>query len=205
MITLEIINNILEKENIQDSNVLEITNIGSRLLNKQNPGDMDYFITVNNLFEKSFRSHFKIKKESLDLFFGDYNLLKDRLELNKMKEFDKFNILYNYAYSPGIKNIVYGDSGLTFDFFGHKTKYIDIVKELYHSSIGRRPYSLGKYKLGKIFSHYYVIVKFYDNNTLEITTEMQSDLDRLYETPVDSSSKEEYRSIIEYIDSRMQM
>jgi hypothetical protein len=203
MITIETINNILEKENIQDSNVLEIINIGSRLLNKQNPSDMDHFITVSNLFEKSSRSHFKIKHESLDLFFGDYNLLKDRLELNKIKGFDKPNILYNYAYSSGIKDIVYGDSGLTFDFFGLKTQYMETIKELYHNSIGRNPYSLGKYKMGKAFSHYYVIAKFYDNNSLEITPEMQSDLDRLYERPVDSSSKEEYMSIIEYINSRM--
>lgn len=80
---------------------------------------------------------------------------------------------------------------------------MDIVKELYHNSIGKKPYSLGKYKIGKVFSHYYVIAKFYDNNSLEITSEMQSDLDRLYAKPEDSSSKDQYRSIIEYIDSRM--
>jgi hypothetical protein len=75
----------------------------------------------------------------------------------------------------------------------HKEEYLNHLKENYANL---KKFS-NRHKIGKSFVHYYIILKIFENNKIEITEQMTEDIELLY------SGSQECESIIQWIDSQL--
>jgi hypothetical protein len=78
----------------------------------------------------------------------------------------------------------------------HKQKYLNYIKDRYINK-SQMPKHKNRWKIGKSFVPYYIILNIYKNNKVEITELMLNDIKQLY------SRTEESESIISWIDNEI--
>lgn len=174
----KIVNDFLQ-ENQYDIEIIEIFETGSKFLGYEMPLDVDVVIIGKNVVDFFLMGQMRFKKEiddiTYDLVFIDEKLAKKRLNFEFIMPYEKNQILYNYFYS--FRKKIYGDSKLNFDFFNEKNRYMPFMKDLFQETIGK---ANDKWKIGKSFVHYYLILKFYENESFDIDNKMKEDIAKLY-------------------------
>ena len=180
----QIVDNFLLEKNY-NLNILEIFKTGSNVYKKSATQDFDIVTIVDNLVEELSVEHIRqkitINEIKYDLLFIDKRTAEKRLSLEYDNDYEKSMLLFNYFYP--FREIEFGNSNLAFNMFLQKEKYLKIVKEIYNNSIRK---ALDKWKIGKFFVHYYVILKFYENNNTIVTEDMLKDISLLYSRSVEA-------------------
>lgn len=176
-------NFLLEKS--YSLNILEIFKTGSSILKKEGSKDFDVIVIVDNLVEEISKVYFRekttVNEVVYDLIFMDKTTLNKRMNLEYENDYEKSLLLFNYFHA--FKEVEFGSSTQEFNMFLNKEAYLKIVKEIYVSSIGK---AFDKYRIGKFFVHYYVILKFYEHNNTIITDDMIKDINLLYSRSIEA-------------------
>lgn len=180
----QLVDNFMLEHNY-NFNIIEIFKTGSMVLKKVSPKDFDIVVIVDNLLEELSRYHIRqktiIDNVNYDILFIDKRGAEKRLNFEYNTDYEKNFLLHNYFYA--FREIEFGNSGIVFNMFLEKQKYLNIVKEIYSSSIGR---AISKKYMGKFFVHYYVILKFYEHNNTIITDDMVKDINLLYSKSIEA-------------------
>lgn len=187
---IELIKNEVYR-NDPDSEILAIFETGSQLfrdIDKVN--DIDYTVVCNNYKPKRTKNIFKIENKTYDIIVYDESFYIDIL--NFRKNGIRQVMIYNYFLK--INKVMYGSWDYEWDMFSHKEEYLKFLKEEYISTIGKR---VNRSKVTKHWVHYYIIVKMYENNSIELTEEMIKDINNLY----DSSGN--HYELIDYIEEKL--
>lgn len=178
----------------KNTEIVEIFKTGSQLF-RDKPGDLDYVVICKDFPENYKRLTTYIDGNKYDLFFQsieDYTSLLDVSDSNNDLGYGR-TILFNYLYS--IRQTIYGNWENTWDILDHKDSYKRKLKELYYNTIGKR---ISRNNATKGWVHYYIILKIFENNSLEISSEMLEDINTLY-----TAKDGEAIPIIEWIESQI--
>lgn len=192
MKVLNFIKERLSEENELQAQILEIYKTGSQLFHNNNK-DLDFVCVLSN-YSKD-RSKFIIEEDDVkyDIILLNVNFLNSLLNLEEVGQGERIK-LYNYFYV--FKEIVYGENQSSWDMFANKNEYLLEVKQIYMSGPKK---AKNKWKFGKMFAHYYVILKIYENNFLGLTEEMKRDIEILYSF----EDTKEINDIISWVDEQM--
>lgn len=178
------------KETFKDITINIIMKVGSSLFSNK-PNDIDYLCVSNNL----------PRAKRVKIEHGEK--LLDVLVLNEQEYRDKINFvntlpqhsLYNYQLL--LTEPLYQEEGYSlpkFNMFDKeiKEKYLKSIAYNYLLTLGK---SIQKHFYSKTYTHYYLILEFYKNNSAELTEKILSDVKTLRE------KEEGYGRIIDEIDS----
>ena len=176
-----------------NAEIVEIFKTGSQIF-KDNPKDLDYVIVCKNYEKQYSRIHLTHEDQVYDLIFRDEDYYYDLLSFN-LESIDEgyiHNLLFNYFVC--FRDVIYGSWDLQWDILVYKDIYLNYIKAQYANTIGKR---INRSKITKGWVHYYIILKIFDNNKVEITEEMLQDINTLY------SSTEGTEAIIQWIEDRL--
>lgn len=185
------------KETLNDINnqalVVEVFKTGSQLF-RDNPVDLDYVIICEN-----FPEGYKRKKVQIDGLSYDF-IFRSKEDYIKLLNFDfnddggyEHSALYNYFYN--VKEIIYGKWEYGWNILDFEEVYKSKLKDLYYKTVGKR---VLRNHITKGWVHYYIILKIFDNNSLDITDEMLRDINTLY-----TATNGEAIPIINWIESQI--
>lgn len=177
------------KETFSDIELKIILQVGSSLFSNK-PRDLDFFCISSNL-KKATRKKVDYEGYLLDIIVLNENEYADRMVLETRPPYHN---LYNYQNL--IAKIEYVQEGYVlpkFDMFNKeiKQKYLKMIAYNYLQTLGC---SIQKHFYSKAFTHYYIIMKFYENNSSELTEEMLININKLRE------KEEGYGQIIDEVD-----
>lgn len=175
----------------ENSTILEIFKTGSQLF-IDTPTDYDYVAVCDNFSKSYFRVHFMVCEDDIDLIIIDKNAVIDQLNFETFNIIKLSNKLYNYMYQ--VKEVVYGEDTLNYDILQYKNEYIEYLRSRYVNSAGKL---VNKTKISKMFVHYYIILKIYENNCVEITEQMLIDINKLY------AGGEQVLPLIEWVEEKL--
>lgn len=162
------------KDTLNDPGLMAIINIGSQLFS-ENPVDIDV-LCITDTPESTRR--FKVKNGNIvyDLLVISYK----ELEASILMEQDVVHhSIYNYTHAS--QNTVWSRSDFIYPEFNMldeniKLKYLRRVSKYFMNSL----YNINrKYEFSKFFTHYYIILSIYKNNSVEYTDKMIEELDMI--------------------------
>jgi len=183
---------ILLKEREGDAIILEICETGSQLFTDRD-NDYDYMIICKNYMQRYRRTHIEDSDKQLDLIFMDEKAVQSLLDFNDL-HYVKQNVkIYNYFLEPTIRKTIYGSFDIDWNMLEHEEEYLSHIKDSY-SQLKKYP---NRWKIGKSFVHYYIILKIFENNKVEITDKMYEDIELLYKGVI------ECEPIIQWIDGKL--
>lgn len=112
--------------------------------------------------------------ETYDVLFANDVFLYKAFDYTNQDSKVKSFRLYNYFHA--ISDKVYGEP-LEYNMLLQKDDYLRFIKEHYSDR-----YSMDRLnsRMGKMFVHYYTILKIFENDKIEITQEMKDDIEILY-------------------------
>lgn len=173
------VNDILSSES-EDASVLEISKVGSQLF-QDRVGDYDYFVILDGFskhkkFYKRFENGIKY-----DFIFTDKEAFYEQLDFNKSVLVDPRHKIYNYFHT--IKIVLFGNSDFSWNMFSHQEEYMSFLKDRYLNTIAKVP---NKRVFSKLFVHFYLVLKMFDNGSSEITQEMSNAIKCLYNNTVEA-------------------
>lgn len=155
------------KDLLPEDELVLITKIGSSLFYDK-PQDLDYFCVSANR-EKADRIKIESENGVLDL------LILTPVELmNKLNFIDTYQAHSLYNYQLAKPEVLYKDDTFIlepFDMLNPNIKdlYLNSITEYYKGTLGL---SIHKHRHSKMYTHYYLILKMYEDNTVEFTPEM---------------------------------
>lgn len=136
---------------------------------------MDYLVICKNLSRERTKTILDIEGKAYDIICYEEQYLIDTLEF---KEYAiKPDNLYNYFIK--INKLVDGAWLYEFNFLNKEIEYKSFIKNQYKNTIGKR---INRSKLTKHWVHYYIIFKFFENDSTTITEEMLQDINKLYDS-----------------------
>lgn len=173
------VNDILLSES-ENASVLEISKVGSQLF-QDRVGDYDYFVILDGFskykkFYKRFENDIKY-----DFIFTDKKAFYDQLDFNKSDLVDPRHKIYNYFHT--IKVVLSGSHDFSWDMFSHQEEYMNFLRNRYLNTIAKVP---NKRVFSKLFVHFYLVLKMFDNGSSEITQEMSNAIRCLYNSTVEA-------------------
>jgi hypothetical protein len=183
---------ILLKEREEDAVILEIFETGSQLFVDRDT-DYDYIVVCKDYMQRYRRTRVEDNGKKLDIVFIDEKAVHARLDFNDLHYLKLNEKIYNYFFESNIRKTVYGSFDIDWNMLEHKEEYLSYIKKTY-LSLKKHPNSR---IIGKSFVHYYIILKIFENNKIEITEQMTEDIELLY------SGSQECESIIQWIDSQL--
>lgn len=178
---------ILFAQQEENATILEIFKTGSQLF-IENPHDLDFIIVCDGFTQRRRKVFFEEDGLHYDLIFIDKKAVAAQLNFSDDSYIHYKIKLYNYFYA--LKETVFGGYDDGWDIFEQEESYFEYIKKHYAEGVGKLTV---KWKVGKLFVHYYVILKMYINGSTEITSEMMEDIQILY------SRTEAATPIIEWI------
>lgn len=162
--------------------VLEIYETGSQLL-RDDPHDLDFEVICEN-----FKQRFAIRQIEENGLIYDIMII-DRLALIEQLDFNSLHYVQNrlkmFNYMFAIRNTQFGASGIEWDMLEHESVYKSYLLETFVASKERTNIKTG-YRRGKFYVHYYMVLKIYENNSIELTPDILSDVRKLYANTEDA-------------------
>ena len=187
------VENLFIKQRETNAVILEIYETGSQLF-REEPHDLDFQVVCSGYSQRF--TYNKITEDGVDydIFIIDKIALSRELTFGNPNYFKKDLKLWNYFHA--IRKSIYGDCKLPYDMLSYEDTYISYIKEHFSNRLKTgRP--LPKTH-GKMYVHYYIILKIYENKNTTITDDMKYDLELLY-----SNSELSY-PIIDWVISNLQ-
>lgn len=175
-----------------NSTILEIHGVGSQLF-RENPNDYDLIVICDNFSLKRKKKILKIDNKTYDIAFYDLQSFINQLTFLETDDLHFAHRLFNYAYS--LRIILEGNINYNWNIFDYREQYLSLIKTVYYEGIGKR---VNRSRFTKSWVHYYIILKFYENNNTTITPEMLQDIRTLYDA-VDGSQI----PIIDWIEEKL--
>lgn len=183
------VNQVLQ-DKIKDLDVIHNFVVGSRLYS-DSPNDYDYLVIAENT-----TAH-KIK-DTYDNKTVDILILNPQEFQNKLNFIDTEirHSLYNYQLT-----INSNDNDLsTVDFQMYdpeiKKVYLKTVKDYYFESVGKLPHHL-KYRFAHRYTHFFLILSFYENSSSELTSEILEKVNNLRQRQND------YKDLVDWVDTTL--
>lgn len=174
--------------------ILEVYKTGSQLF-RDDPHDLDFEVICENLDQ---RFVFKQTKENgicYDIVIIDKRALEAQLDFNNKYYTERRLKFFNYLFA--IRETIYGDANITWNMLEYKKAYLTYLSERFEED-STRSGMRGSYRRGKFYVHYYIPLKIYENNSLEITTEMSAGIKVLY------AGGEEAIPVIEWVTAEIE-
>jgi hypothetical protein len=190
----EIAEDILLKEKELEATILEIFETGSQLFVERN-NDLDYVVVCKNYKQRRKKNLIQVDGITYDILFIDELAVYATLDFDELYYVNEKVKIYNYFWEKNIRKTIYGSFDIKWNMLDHKDKYLAYIKDRYNKA--QMSIHKDKWKLGKIFLPYYIILSIYKNNKVEITDDMLKDIIQLY------SKTEESISIISWIDANI--
>jgi hypothetical protein len=184
---IELAEEILARQEETNASIIEIFKTGSQtFLNRET--DSDFVVVCRGYVQRMSRNKIEYEGKKYDFFIYDEKAYIKSLDFSSSGNYferEKEDKLYNYFSDSNIKQIVYGSSSLQWSMMDHKEEYITHIRDMFNSRrdpIGRPTYHfiIDPWMVGKLFVHYYVILKIYENNSAEITPNIIRDVSLLY-------------------------
>jgi hypothetical protein len=166
---------LLVQQKETEAVILEIYKSGSQLLRSE-PHDLDFQVVCSG-YKQRF-TYNKVSEDGVDydIFIIDKEALIRELTFGNTNYIQRDLRLWNYFHA--IRESVYGDCGIVYDIFDHEDQYLSYIKDSYLKRVSSgRPLPRTH---GKLYIHYYMVLKIYQNHSVEITEGMRSELDLLY-------------------------
>lgn len=172
----DLVKQILIEQNESAATVLEIFKTGSQLF-VEHPNDLDFVAVVDKYSIGRTRQHSTHDGVVYDVIIIDKKLLASQIDFED--DYIGMNMkLFNYLYHKNIRETVYGYYNIRWNFLAYKQRYLEYLRERYATSVGKLQ---NKTKLTKMFVHYYIILKIFENNKIEITKEIRDNVRILYQ------------------------
>jgi len=166
---------LLIKQREDRAVILEIYKTGSQLL-RSDPNDLDFQVVCSGYSQRFTYNKVEIDGVHHDLFIIDREALIRELTFGNDKYITADLKLWNYFHA--IRESVYGNCNVGYDMLKYKEAYLAYIKEHYTKRISSGRPIASTY--GKIYVHYYMVLKIYENNNTAITDEMRAELELLY-------------------------
>jgi hypothetical protein len=195
MTVKEIAEDILLKEKELEAIILEIFETGSQLFVERD-NDLDYVVICKNYKQRRKKNVIQVDGIIYDILFIDELAVYATLDFDELYYVNKEVKIFNYFYEKNIRKTVYGNFDIKWNMLDHKEKYLTYIKDRYINK-SQMPIHKNRWKIGKAFIPYYIILSIYKNNKVEITDLMLKDIKQLY------SRTEESESIISWIDANI--
>ena len=178
---------ILDKQGYQ-TEIIEIYGTGSQLF-RDDPSDLDFVVICEHypLLRQKFFA--KENGKLYDFMFYDKDAMIDQLKFGDFQFLAEELKLFNYFVL--FRNTVYGRWDFEWDIFERKEAYMEFMRKRYMDSVGKR---VKREKHTKGWVHYYIVLKIFENNKIEITEDMLKDIRALYYS-------EDHHPIIEWIET----
>jgi hypothetical protein len=192
----EIAYDILLKEKEIDAVILEIFETGSQLF-LQRETDLDYVVICRSYKQRRKKNVLELDGKKYDILFIDEIAVAAALDFDEIYYVNKEVKIFNYYFERNIRKTVYGDFNINWSMLDHKDKYLAYIKDRYLNK-SQMPRHINRWKMGKSFVPYYIILNIYKNNKVEVTPTMLADIQQLY------SRNEASESIIEWIDQEIE-
>ena len=160
---------------------------------RETPHDLDYQVVCSGFSQRFTYNKVKEDGTSYDIFIIDRDALSRELTFGNPYYFKADLKIYNYFHA--IRETIYGECDLPYDMLEYSDVYLPYIKTHYAKKtvIG----SPLKYKYGKFYVHYYMVLKIFENQSIVITEDMRADLELLY-----SNSKESHL-VIDWVVSQI--
>jgi len=182
--------NQLLQDKIKDLDVIHKFVVGSRLYS-DSPNDYDYLVIAENT-----TAH-KIK-DTYDNKTVDILILNPQEFQNKLNFIDTEirHSLYNYQLT--IKSNNNDLSTIDFQMYDPKIKkvYLKTIKDYYFETVGKLPHHL-KYRFAKRYTHFFLILSFYENGSSELTNEILEKVNNLRE------QQNDYKDLVDWVDTTL--
>jgi len=191
----EIAEDILLKEKELEANILEIFETGSQLFINRDT-DLDYVVICRNYKQRRKKNVLEADGKTYDILFIDELAVAAALNFDELYYVNKEVKIFNYYFEKNIRKTIYGDFDIQWNMLEHKEKYLAYIKDRYINK-SQMPRHRNRWKIGKSFVPYYIILNIYKNNKVEITDLMLNDIKQLY------SRTESSESIINWIDQEI--
>jgi hypothetical protein len=191
----EIAEDILLREKELEATVLEIFETGSQLFLDRET-DLDYVVVCKNYKQRRKKNVLQIDDKIYDILFIDEVAVFAALNFDELYYVNKEVKIFNYYFERNIRKTIYGNFDIQWNMLEHKQKYLNYIKDRYINK-SQMPKHKNRWKIGKSFVPYYIILNIYKNNKVEITEPMLNDIKQLY------SRTEESESIISWIDNEI--
>jgi len=175
----------------EEGTILEISKTGSQI-NRDDPNDLDYLIVCDQFEQRARKYVVEIEGQVYDLMFRSLLSLKKQLDFTDTGYVHKGHEIYNYCFP--IRERVYGSLNYEWDMLSHEQEYIEHIKNKYMNTVGQLKV---KTNYTKPFVHYYIILKMFENQKLEITPEMKKNIEILYNSGPESAQ------IIDWIEIKL--
>jgi hypothetical protein len=185
-----IINNIME-ENSYTGSILEIFPTGSQMFKYGDVNDLDYIVILDFFEEKHMRIKKEVNNNQYDVLFLDAQAVRDRMDFKYNTAKERNYLLFNYFYA--IRETLHGEKFYDIDILANKDKYLFVLKHRYDNTLNR---AIVKRNFAKNFVHYYIVLKIFENNKVEINNDMLIFINRLY-----SFDDDAINHVIEMIES----
>jgi len=175
------VNKILIELGEQDAKILEISKTGSQVL-INSPNDLDYNVILSGFNKLYYRKNIEINGKVYDFILKDDICMRDLFSMNLDNDDENYMKYSIYNFFQLYKEVIYGSYKVVFDIFSNKEKYFEMMRKHYVATVGKRK----RYtKMTKTFSAYYIPLKIFENEFIEITSEMQDTLNKLYDNTTD--------------------
>jgi hypothetical protein len=184
---IELAEAILARQEETNASILEIFKTGSQVfLNRDK--DKDFVVVCTGYGQRMSRNKIEHEGKKYDFYIYDEEALARSLDFSSSGSYFEREMeekLYNYFRDSNIKQTVYGSPSIQWSMMDHREKYISHIRDMFNSRrdpVGRPTYHFitDPWMVGKIFVHYYVILRMYENNSAEITPDIIRDVSLLY-------------------------
>lgn len=176
MITYDIIKSLLEERGETNFDILRISITGSAIFKglENIDHDLDIRVICDTLSKDFIKLYYKDENYQYDIMVYTITLYKDNLEFKH----EHAMILYNYFHY--LDFILFNKVEINWDIFDYEKEYMSFLKnKLLKSSLFNTEKPI-KWVGEKNFVHYYVILKFFENHSIELTEEIKRDVLKMY-------------------------
>ena len=186
----ELADNIL-KEWQEEATVLEISKTGSQI-NRKNPSDLDYLVVCDKFEQRARKYVTEIDGQTYDLMFRSLKALDAQRDFYNTGYIHEDHKLYSYCIP--IREPIYGELNYDWNMLNHEEEYLNYIKNRYMNTLAKLKV---KTRHAKPFAHYYIILKIYENQSVEINDKMKDDIEIIYQ------SSEGVKELIEWIEIKL--
>jgi hypothetical protein len=185
---------ILDRQKEKDATIIEIFKTGSQIFLDRKK-DYDFVIICKNYNQRRTREVVEENGLKYDIIIIDENAVKASMDFNNLFYVHKDIKLFNYLFEKNIRQTIYGNFELDWSMLQHKEDYLGFIKERFNKT----NYDILKdpWRVGKSFVHYYVILKIYENNKVELTEEIINNVSLLYGSTIEA------KPIIDWIFNKL--
>jgi hypothetical protein len=171
---------ILQEQQENQAIITEIFKTGSSVFNLNRNTDKDYVVICKNFGQRKRRSIVTVEGIKYDILFFDELAYKASLDFNNTSYVNNDTKIFNYFSDDKLRpeTIIYGDSKIRWSMLEHKKEYLEFIRNRFQSS----RYNILKdpWKIGKTLVHYYIILKMYEDNKVELTDEILHNIELFY-------------------------